>query len=150
VHDQRQERVRHLWNGGVRRGQRIHLHEGQRRGGRQRFHEPGRFVHQGRHWNAARDHDGAATFKGKLAAFLVYAYGGPSTITYTDGVAYSGMQNMVGAHTGLAITSDQYDYFITNIVVPALTDNGVTTPDVSSCFAPTVTDTSFKASIVGH
>jgi hypothetical protein len=94
--------------------------------------------------------DDAATFKGKLAAFLVYAYGGPSSITYTDGKLYSGLQDMVGAHTGLGITGDQYDYFIANAVVPALTGSGVSSDDVSSCFAPIVTDAAFKASIVGH
>jgi hypothetical protein len=93
--------------------------------------------------------DDAATFKGKLAAFLVYAYGGPTSITYTDGKMYSGLQDMPTAHAGLGITSDQYDYFITNQVVPALTDSGVSTDDVSSCFAPIVTDAAFKASIVG-
>ncbi len=93
--------------------------------------------------------DDAATFKGKLAAFLVYAYGGPTSIKYTDGKTYQGVQSMVAAHTGLAITSDQYDYFIMNQVVPALTMNGVSTDDVSSCFAPIVTDADFKASIVG-
>ena len=93
--------------------------------------------------------DDMATFKGKLAAFLVYAYGGPESITYTDGKTYVGPQNMVAAHTGLAITSDQYDYFITNQVVPALTDNGVPETDVGTCFAPIVTDPAFKASIVG-
>ena len=50
---------------------------------------------------------------------------------------------------GLGITSDQYDYFIMNQVVPALTMNGVSMDDVSSCFAPIVTDADFKASIVG-
>ena len=94
--------------------------------------------------------DDAATFKGRLAAFLVYAYGGPTSIMYTDGKTYAGVQDMVGAHTGLAITSDQYDYFISTVVVPALTANGVPTTDVSSCFAPVVTDAAFKASIVGH
>jgi hypothetical protein len=93
--------------------------------------------------------DDAATFKGKLAAFLVYAYGGPTSITYTDGKKYSGLQDMASAHAGLGITSDQYDYFITNQVVPALTSNGVSMDDVSSCFAPIVTDAAFKASIVG-
>ena len=43
----------------------------------------------------------------------------------------------------------KYDYFITNVVVPALTGSGVTSDDVSSCFAPIVTDAAFKASIVG-
>lgn len=93
--------------------------------------------------------DDAATFKGKLAAFLVYAYGGPTSITYTDGKTYNGPQDMAVAHTGMGINSAQYDYFIANQVVPALTDNGVSTDDVSSCFAPIVTDATFKASIVG-
>ena len=94
--------------------------------------------------------DGIDAFKGNLAAFLVYAYGGPSSITYTDGKMYTGPQDMVAAHTGLGITSSQYDYFVANIVVPALTSNGVPPGDVSSCFAPIVTDAAFKASIVGH
>jgi hypothetical protein len=93
--------------------------------------------------------DDAATFKGKLAAFLVYAYGGPTSITYTDGKSYSGLQDMAAAHAGLGITGDQYTYFITNIVVPALTGSGVTSDDVTSCFAPIVTDPTFEASIVG-
>ncbi len=93
--------------------------------------------------------DDPATFKGKLAAFLVYAYGGPTSIKYTDGITYSGLQDMPSAHAGLGITSDQYDYFITNQVVPALTDSGVSMDDVSSCFAPIVADPAFKASIVG-
>jgi len=37
-----------------------------------------------------------------------------------------------------------------DVVVPALTSNGVPMGDVSSCFAPVVTDAAFKASIVGH
>ena len=93
--------------------------------------------------------DDAPTFKGNLAAFLVYAYGGPTSIMYTDGKTYMGPQDMTEAHTGLMITSDQYDYFIMNQVVPALTMNGVPSGDVSSCFAPVVTDAAFKASIVG-
>ena len=93
--------------------------------------------------------DDAATFKGKLAAFLVYAYGGPASITYSDGKSYDGPQDMVEAHTGLAITSAQFDYFISMIVVPALTAKGVTAADVTSCFAPVVTSAAFKASIVG-
>jgi hypothetical protein len=57
---------------------------------------------------------------------------------------------MVMAHTGLEITSSQFDYFVANIVVPALTTNSVPMGDISSCFAPVVTDASFKASIVEH
>jgi hypothetical protein len=94
--------------------------------------------------------DKANVFEGKLAAFLVYAYGGPTSITYTDGVTYSGLQDMTAAHTGLGITSDQYNNFISDVVVPALLSNGVPMSDVTSCFAPVVTDTAFVASIVGH
>jgi hypothetical protein len=64
---------------------------------------------------------------------------------------------MVAAHTGLGITSAQFDYFIGNIVVPALTNSGVKhgvggaadPNDITTCFAPVVTDAAFKASIVG-
>ena len=105
---------------------------------------------------ASTAHD-AATFKGNLAAFLVFAYGGPTEITYTDGKTYAGEQDMPTAHTGLGITNAQYDYFIANIVVPALVNKGVKhgagtaadPNDITSCFAPVVTDASFKASIVG-
>ncbi|HEX4509128.1 MAG TPA: hypothetical protein VH328_03585 [Burkholderiaceae bacterium] len=93
--------------------------------------------------------DPAATFKGKLAAFLVYAYGGPTSITYTDGVSYSGLQDMASAHAGLAITDSQFQYFVSNIVVPALTSSGVTTADVTACFAPVLLSPTFQASIVG-
>jgi hypothetical protein len=94
--------------------------------------------------------DNLATFKGSLAAFLVYVYGGPTSITYTDNVVYQGPQDMTEAHVGLNITSAQYDYFVTSIIVPALTTNGVSTADVGSCFAPPITSAAFKASIVGH
>jgi hypothetical protein len=94
--------------------------------------------------------DNLATFKGSLAAFLVYAYGGPTSIVYTDGVTYTGPQDMVAAHTGLAITTDQYNYFVSNIIVPALTSNGVPLGDVTTCFAPVVTNAAFMASVVGH
>ena len=90
-----------------------------------------------------------ARFKGSLAAFLVYAYGGPSSITYTDGKTYTGPQDMAAKHASMAITDAQYDYFVANIIVPALTAKGVPADDVSSCFAPVVTDAAFKASIVG-
>lgn len=90
------------------------------------------------------------TFKGRLAAFLVFVYGGPDRIEYTDGKTYEGInQNMTAAHTGMAITNEQYDYFVANVIVPALTSSGVPMEDVGSCFAPPVTDAAFKASIVG-
>ena len=70
--------------------------------------------------------DDLATFEGKLAAFLVWVYGGPNSITYTDNKTYVGNnEDMVAAHTGLGITNAQYTYFVTNIAVPALTANGV-------------------------
>jgi hypothetical protein len=94
--------------------------------------------------------DDGPTFEGNLAAFLVYVYGGPQQITYVDGKMYNGPQDMVEAHTGLGITSAQYDYFVTNIVVPALTKNGVPMGDIASCFAPPLLDAGFKSSIVGH
>jgi hypothetical protein len=94
--------------------------------------------------------DNAQTFEGSLAAFLVFTYGGPYQITYVDGVNYFGPQDMPSAHAGLNITSSQYDYFVNDIIVPALTTKGVTMADVSSCFAPALTSASFKASIVGQ
>ena len=94
--------------------------------------------------------DNAAMFEGALAAFLVYVYGGPEEITYTDGATYNGVQDMVTAHTGLNITSAQYDYFVASIIVPALTSSGVPEGDVSSCFAPPITSAAFKATIVGQ
>jgi hypothetical protein len=94
--------------------------------------------------------DDITTFEGKLAAFLVYAYGGPTSIMYTDGKMYDGVQDMVTAHTGLAITSDEYTYFVTNVVVAALTANKVPMGDISSCFAPIVNAPSFISQIVGH
>ena len=95
--------------------------------------------------------DDFPTFKGKVAAFLVYVYGGPDAITYTDNKMYDGKsQNMVTAHTGFNITSAQYDYFLTNIVVPALKAKGVTDADIGSCFGPILMDASVKAMFVGH
>lgn len=82
----------------------------------------------------------AERVKKDLAAFLVKVYGGPDT--YQGG-------DMETTHKGLKITSDQYDWFIGNVVVPALKENGVTDDDITNCFAPPVTDPTFKASIVG-
>lgn len=89
-------------------------------------------------------------FEGRLAAFLVFAYGGPTSITYTDGKQYNGVQDMREAHAGMGITNAQYDYFVANIIVPALSKSGVPMGDISSCFAPLVVDASVKASIVGQ
>lgn len=75
-----------------------------------------------------------------LLDFLVMAYGGPSN--------YSG-KSMKAAHTGLKITSDQYNAFVGQVIVPALSEVGVSQDDISNCFAPPVTDPAFVADIVG-
>ena len=80
-------------------------------------------------------------FKQNLADFLVMVYGGPNNYKGAD---------MKTAHKGLAITADQYDYFIGQVVVPALIENGVESNDIATCFAAPVTDAAFKASIVGQ
>jgi len=78
-------------------------------------------------------------FRTNLANFLVFVYGGPNNYTGPD---------METAHTGLNITSDQYDFFVTDVVVPALADNGVPMEDIQNCFAPPVLDEDFKNSII--
>jgi hypothetical protein len=90
---------------------------------------------------AAAGETRVSEFRANLAAFLVMVYGGPAN--------YEG-PSMEAAHAGLDITSAQYDYFVANVVVPALVDNGVPMADISDCFAPPVTDPAFKASIVGQ
>jgi hypothetical protein len=107
------------------------------------------FLELGSAANGSAYADNATTFTGKLAAFLVFAYGGPSTTTVA-GVSYNGDQDMVAAHTGMNITASQFTYFVTNEVVPALASSGVGSADISSCFAPVVTSAAFQASIVGH
>lgn len=82
----------------------------------------------------------AERVKKNLAAFLVKVYGGPDN--------YKG-KPMEAAHAKMKITSEQYDFFIQNVVVPALKENGVSEDDITHCFAPPVTDEKFKASIVG-
>jgi hypothetical protein len=81
----------------------------------------------------------AKTLTQNLADFLVFAYGGPNN--------YKG-KTMKDAHAGLGITKAQYDFFLANQVVPALTDNGVPEGDVTSCFAPPLLDAAFIADIV--
>jgi len=94
--------------------------------------------------------DNLATFKGNLAAFLVYLYGGPTQITYTDGVVYQGPQSMQQSHQGLNITTSQFNYFVSDIIVPALSANGVSTADINACFAPPLMNPTFVASVVGQ
>lgn len=75
-----------------------------------------------------------------LLDFLIFVYGGPAN--------YQGA-TMEEAHTGLDITSEQYDAFVGMVIVPALQTVGVEDADITDCFAPPVTDPSFKASMVG-
>lgn len=89
---------------------------------------------------AAAGADRVEEFRANLAAFLVFVYGGPNN--------YTG-PTMEEAHEGLDITSEQYDYFVTEIIVPVLTADGVSEDDIANCFAPPVVDPAFKASIVG-
>jgi hypothetical protein len=94
--------------------------------------------------------DDPTTFQGVLGAFLVYAYGGPSSTTVAGKSYDAKAVDLEGAHTGLNITADQYTYFITSIVVPALTSSGVKSEDVSSCFAPVVMSSSVMDAVIGH
>lgn len=90
---------------------------------------------------AAQDAQRVQEFTTNLANFLVQVYGGPEN--------YAG-PTMEQAHEGLNITSEQYDYFITSIVVPALSENGVPQADIENCFAPPVVDPAFKNSIINR
>ena len=84
--------------------------------------------------------DKVTAFEDSLDKFLVMVYGGPNN--------YKG-KDMTAAHTGLNITSDDYDYFV-GLIVKVLTADGVAAGDITGCFAPPVVDAAFKASIVGH
>ena len=75
------------------------------------------------------------------------------SVTYTSGTNYQGTftaPTMVAIHTGMAITPSQYTYFVDNVIVAAATSSGMASADITSCFAPFFTDSSFEASIVGH
>jgi hypothetical protein len=93
--------------------------------------------------------DDQTTFLNKLTAFMIFAYGGPST-TVIGGTTFNGDIDMVAAHTGMHITQDQFNYFLMSDVIPAVTASGVGSADLSSCIAPVVTSTTFEASIIGH
>ena len=82
------------------------------------------------------------TFTNNLAAFLVTAFGKASDPNY---VAYAGPAIPV-AHATLNITQAQYEYFLTDVIVPALA--GADTSDVTNCFAPVVTDPNFKVQVI--
>jgi hypothetical protein len=70
--------------------------------------------------------------KGDVAAFLIHLYGGPAQTSYTDGVIYKSYER-------LPMTTSQFDYFISSIVVPALDANGVSIADINACFVPALT-----------
>jgi hypothetical protein len=78
-------------------------------------------------------------FVAHLLSFLEAAYG--STTPYTG-------PDMVTSHKDLGITRAQYSYFISDVVVPALTTAGVDPNDITNCFAPVVTDTAFVKTVV--
>lgn len=78
-------------------------------------------------------------FAAHLLSFLEAAYG--------SSVPYSG-PSMVTSHADLAITLDQYKYFVTQVVVPALSQAGVSEAHINSCFAPVVTDANFVKTVV--
>lgn len=80
-----------------------------------------------------------AEFGAHLLSFLENAYGNPN--------AYVG-PGMVESHAHLAITVAQYQYFISDVVVPALTASGVSNDDITNCFAPTVMNKDFVKTVV--
>jgi hypothetical protein len=90
---------------------------------------------------AAQPAERVEEFRANLANFLVFVYGGPNN--------YDG-PSMEAAHNGLNITSEQYDFFVTDVIVPALADSGVPEEDITDCFAPPVLDENFKNSIVNR
>lgn len=85
--------------------------------------------------------DDVARVEANLLDFLIFVYGGPNN--------YQG-ETMEESHTGLDITSEQYDAFVAMVVVPALQKVGVSGDDITNCFAPPVTDADFKASMLNR
>lgn len=79
-------------------------------------------------------------FKLSLANFISDAYK-CSTGLYTG-------PTMEAAHTGLAITQAEYDAFI-GLIVEVLTEADVPGDEITACFAPTLTDPAFAATIIG-
>lgn len=83
--------------------------------------------------------EAVAAFKTSLANFISDAYG------CTTG-AYTG-PSMEAAHTGLGITQEEYDAFIT-LTAGVLSDAGVPADDITYCFAPPLVDPAFVATII--
>ncbi len=84
----------------------------------------------------------AAIFKANLGAFLINAYGGDKTAYKYQG------SDMKTAHAGLQITQAQYSAFVSMVIVPALTEAGVPSDDITNCFAPPITSDAFVKDIV--
>jgi hypothetical protein len=82
-----------------------------------------------------------AAVENDLLDFLIFVYGGPNN--------YGG-RTMEAAHAGLGITQAEYDAFVSMVIVPALTDSGVSEAHITECFAPPVVAPDFVASIVGR
>lgn len=80
-----------------------------------------------------------AEFGAHLLSFLESAFGNPN--------AYVG-PDMVSSHAHLDITVAQYQYFISDVVVPALKTSGVDPNDITNCFAPAVLNKSFVKTVV--
>lgn len=82
-------------------------------------------------------------FGAHLLQFLEAAYGNTAA-------PYTG-PGMVPAHAGLDITRAQYDYFLTDVVVPAL-KSVITDPnnqaDIGNCFAPVLMDPNVIKTVV--
>jgi truncated hemoglobin YjbI len=80
-------------------------------------------------------------FKASLAAFISDAYG------CSEG-AYTG-PTMEVAHTGMAITQEQYDAFI-GLIAGILEQDMVPADDINLCFAPALVDPAFANTIIGQ
>lgn len=91
---------------------------------------------------AAADANRQAEFSAHLLQFLEAAYG--STTPYTG-------PTMTASHAKLEITRAQYDYFLTDVVVPAL-KSVITDPnnqtDIGACFAPVLMDPNVIKTVV--
>jgi len=90
---------------------------------------------------ASRGPDAISAFKTSLANFVSDAFG------CTTG-AYTG-PDMVAVHTGMGITSEEYDQFV-GLIANVMTQAGVSNEYLSTCFAPALTATPFKSQFVAQ
>ena len=65
--------------------------------------------------------------KQNIGDFLVRGWGGPDN--------YKG-KTLAASHAPLAVTSDQYDFFVNQIYIPALQQNGIPQSDLACFLAP--------------